>query len=79
MVVQQGEFPNFDHTIEKESFSLCEQGVHSNGLIINSHCNEVVCDEGEEHGHYIVPLSSELDDSNLHYDNLEGIIIPLYG
>ncbi|MCP5079855.1 MAG: response regulator, partial [Psychromonas sp.] len=75
MVIKQGEFATDASHIDNELFNLCEQGIHSRGLTINSFCNDTACTENEVHGHYIVPLTSDLDDSNLHHNNLEGVIL----
>jgi len=75
VVIKEGEFATNESSIDKELFTLCEQGIHSQGVTIDSFCNMTVCAEHEAHGHYVVPLTSELDDSKLHYNNLEGVIL----
>lgn len=70
LVAKQGSFSSCQLANEKKLFTLCHQSLHNKGLVINSLCTEEGC---QDHGHFIVPLTSEFDESD--NNRIIGVIL----
>ena len=76
LIAQQGKFAAKEQDINDDRFiAICEHGLHSHSVTIKPSCSEIVCAEPEGHGHYIVPLVSELGDNGGINKNLVGVIL----
>jgi two-component system sensor histidine kinase/response regulator len=75
LIAKQGLFSIHQLADEEKLLALCQQSLHSNGLIVNTFYSEKGGEEHGEHGHFIMPLTSELDGLETGNNNLVGFIL----
>ncbi|PKF62195.1 histidine kinase [Psychromonas sp. psych-6C06] len=71
----EGDFSDYPAPFLDQFLTICEQGIHSNELTIDALCHAHCCNDVPPHGHYILPLTSKIEDNTQQKNSLIGVIL----